>query len=158
MAINKQTFQLTQDGVDKYKEELKELVEVKRQENLEALKEARAQGDLSENADYDAARNEQARIEGRIAEIENILKNARIIKAPQSNLANIGKTVRIRYVESGKEKEFYLISSLETDPKNNRISIESPIGRALLDKQKGDVIDVKSGTGRIFKIEILEIK
>jgi transcription elongation factor GreA len=97
MAI-KQSFQLTQEGVDNLKTELAYLKDVKRGENLEALKEARAQGDLSENADYDAARNEQARIEARIAEIENIIKNVKIIKTTQEDIVNIGKTVRVRFV------------------------------------------------------------
>ncbi len=87
----KPVYQLTQEGYDHLKEELKELVDVKRQENLDALKEARAQGDLSENADYDAARTEQARIESRITEIENILKYAKIIKTSNEDVVNIGK-------------------------------------------------------------------
>ncbi|MGB1097531.1 MAG: transcription elongation factor GreA, partial [Acholeplasmataceae bacterium] len=82
----KPVYQLTQEGYDHLKEELKELVDVKRQENLDALKEARAQGDLSENADYDAARTEQARIESRITEIENILKYAKIIKTSNEDV------------------------------------------------------------------------
>lgn len=156
MAV-KQTFQLTQEGVDNLKQELTYLKDVKRGENLEALKEARAQGDLSENADYDAARNEQARIEARIAEIENIIKNVKIIKTTSEDIVNIGKTVSVRFLESDEVKEFYLVGSIEADPKARKISVESPIGKAMLNHTEGDVVEVKTETGRIFSIEILEI-
>jgi transcription elongation factor GreA len=156
MAV-KQTFQLTQEGVDNLKQELSYLKDVKRGENLEALKEARAQGDLSENADYDAARNEQARIEARIAEIENIIKNVKIIKTTSEDIVNIGKTVKVKFLASNEIKEFYLVGSIEADPKLRKISIESPIGRAMLNKNEGDVVEVKTETGRIFSIEIMEI-
>jgi len=116
MAV-KQTFQLTQEGVDNLKQELIILKDVKRGENLEALKEARAQGDLSENADYDAARNEQARIEARISEIENIMKNVKIIKTTSEDIVNIGKTVRVRFLES-KER----VHHINGDKTDNRIS------------------------------------
>jgi transcription elongation factor GreA len=156
MAV-KQTFQLTQEGVDNLKQELSYLKDVKRGENLEALKEARAQGDLSENADYDAARNEQARIEARIAEIENIIKNVKIIKTTLEDIVNIGKTVKVKFLANDEIKEFYLVGSIEADPKLRKISIESPIGRAMLNKNEGDIVEVKTETGRIFSIEILEI-
>ena len=157
MAV-KQLFQLTQEGVDNLKNELAHLKDVKRGENLEALKEARAQGDLSENADYDAARNEQARIEARIAEIENIIKNVKIIKANQEDIVNIGKTVIVRFLETQELKEFYLVGSIEADPRARKISIESPIGKAMLNHQEGDFVEVKTETGRVFQIEIVEIK
>lgn len=157
MAV-KQLFQLTQEGVDNLNKELTHLKDVKRGENLEALKEARAQGDLSENADYDAARNEQARIEARIAEIENILKNVKIIKSTSEDIVNIGKTVTVRFVENNTQKEFYLVGSIEADPRLSRISIESPLGKAMLNKAEGDIVEVKTETGRIFEIEIVEIK
>ncbi|PKK93868.1 MAG: transcription elongation factor GreA [Tenericutes bacterium HGW-Tenericutes-6] len=157
MAV-KQMFQLTQEGVDNLKQELTHLKDVKRGENLEALKEARAQGDLSENADYDAARNEQARIEARISEIENILKNVKIIKTTSEDIVNIGKTVLVKFLASGETKEFYLVGTIEADPRLRKISVESPIGKAMLNKQEGDVVDVKTETGRIFQIEIVDIK
>jgi len=156
MAV-KQSFQLTQEGVDNLKQELSYLKDVKRGENLEALKEARAQGDLSENADYDAARNEQARIEARIAEIENIIKNVKIIKTTSEDIVNIGKTVSVRFLESKEVKEFYLVGSIEADPKARKISVESPIGKAMLNHAEGDTVEVKTETGRIFSIEIVEI-
>lgn len=157
MAV-KQSFQLTQEGVDNLKTELAFLKDVKREENLEALKEARAQGDLSENADYDAARNEQARIESRIAEIENIIKNVKIIKTTSEDIVNIGKAVQVRFVANGEIKKFDLVGSIEADPKAGKISIESPIGKAMLNKAEGDTVEVKTETGRVFSIEILDIK
>lgn len=156
MAV-KQTYQLTQEGVDNLKLELAELKDVKRPENLEALKEARAQGDLSENADYDAARNEQARIESRIKEIENIIKNVKIIKTTNENIVNIGKTVKVKFLQNNDVKEFYLVGTIETDPKMRKISIESPIGKAMLNHGEGEVVEVKAETGKVFSIEILEI-
>ena len=156
MAV-KQTFQLTQEGVDKLKTELTYLKDVKRGENLESLKEARAQGDLSENADYDAARNEQARIEARIAEIENVVKNVKIIKTTSEDIVNIGKTVKVRFLETKEVKEFYLVGSIEADPKTRKISVESPIGKAMINHAEGDTVEVKTETGRIFSIEIVEI-
>ncbi|HAX02937.1 MAG: transcription elongation factor GreA [Tenericutes bacterium GWC2_34_14] len=157
MAV-KQLFQLTQEGVDNLKTELTYLKDVKREENKEALKEARAQGDLSENADYDAARNEQARIESRIAEIETILKNVKIIKTDDRDIVNIGKSVIIRFVETGEEKEFTLVGSIEADPRAKKISTESPIGKALMNKMENEVVEVKTETGKIFSVEIVEIK
>jgi len=156
MAV-KQTFQLTQEGVDNLKQELIILKDVKRGENLEALKEARAQGDLSENADYDAARNEQARIEASISEIENIWMYVKTIKTTSEDIVNIGKTVRVRFLESKEIKEFYLVGSIEADPKTRKISVESPIGKAMINHAEGDTIEVKTETGRIFSIEIVEI-
>jgi transcription elongation factor GreA len=156
MAV-KQTFQLTQEGVDNLKLELAYLKDTRRAENLEALKEARAQGDLSENADYDAARNEQARIEARISEIENIIKNVKIIKTTNENIVNIGKTVKVKFLQNNDIKEFYLVGTIETDPKMRKISIESPIGKAMLNHAEGEVVEVKAETGKVFSIEILEI-
>jgi len=153
----KQTFQLTQEGINKIKDELKFLKDVKRAENLEALKEARAQGDLSENADYDAARNEQARIEARISEIETILKNVKVIRTTSEDIVNIGKTVKVEFLESKKVNTFSLVGSIEADPMEAKISVESPLGKAMLNKEEGDEVEVKSETGRIFKIKILEI-
>lgn len=159
MATNtKPSYQLTQEGYDNLNAELKLLIEVKRDENLEALKEARAQGDLSENADYDAARTEQARIEGRIAEIENILKYAKIIKTNQDDVVNIGKKVKLLFLDSKSEREFHFISSIEVDPMNNKISIESPIGKALKGREKGDEVTYKSETNKLIKVKILDVE
>src|SRR5690554_7509350 len=105
----KREYELTQSGLEALNEELRILKTTKREENLLAIKEAREQGDLSENADYDAARNEQARIEGRIAEIEAILKNVKIIKQTTSSQVEIGKTVEIEFIENKIKREFDLV-------------------------------------------------
>src|SRR5690554_281643 len=168
MAVKQQQYQLTQEGVDKLKSELQYLKEVKRPENIEALKDARAQGDLSENADYDAARNEQARIESRIQEIEVIIKNVKLIRKSAEDKINIGKSVKVLFIEKNEEKTFHLVGSLEVDPKANKISVESAIGKALIDYARkkeesedknviGNIVNVKTETGKIFEIQILEI-
>lgn len=168
MAVKQQQYQLTQEGVDKLKSELQFLKEVKRPENIESLKEARAQGDLSENADYDAARNEQARIESRIQEIEIIIKNVKLIRKSAEDKINIGKSVKVLFVDRNVEKTFHLVGSLEVDPLVNKISVESAIGKALLDFARkkeetedknviGSTVTVKTETGKIFDIKILEI-
>lgn len=155
--MTKKVYELTQEGVDTLKAELVELKEVKRPENLQALKEARAQGDLSENADYDAARTQQAKIEARIKEIENILKNVKIIKATKDNVVNIGKTVTLYFENRKVEKEFTLVGTLEANPAKGKISIDSPIGREIRDHKAGDNVTVKSETGHIFNVEIRKV-
>src|SRR5690554_3489311 len=125
--------QLTQAGFDKHKRELEKLKTIDRPRNIEALKEARAQGDLSENADYDAARDEQARIENRIKELENILKTAIIIDG--NTKSNLGKTLYIEFEDPRQQSrsgEYKLVGSLEADPLKRKISNESPLGKALL--------------------------
>lgn len=157
MAVKKQ-YELTQAGVDKLKEELEVLKDVKRAENLQALKEAREQGDLSENADYDAARNEQARIEARIAEIEVILKNVKIIRSnDDASSINIGKRVELKFVDKNQVHTYDLVGTIEADPRQGKISIESPLGKSIKGREKGEVVVVKSETGRNFTVEILNI-
>lgn len=155
---SKKVYELTQAGLDQLKEELIYLKDVKRVENLEALKEAREQGDLSENADYDAARNEQARIEARIAEIEMILKNVKVIKSnDDSSTVNIGKKVLLRFIERKKEVEYQVVGTIEADPKNFKISIESPLGKTIKGKEVGDVVQIKSATNKQSTVKILAI-
>lgn len=158
MAINKNVFELTQQGLEEIKKELEHLVNVARPQNLVTLAEARAQGDLSENADYDAARDEQARIEARVKEIENILKNYKIIKIDSSDAVSIGKKVTVLYVDSNKEKEIYIVGSLEVDPFNNKISNESPLGKALIGKRKSDEFTFVSETGKEFLMRVLKVE
>lgn len=157
MAVKKQ-YELTQSGLEALKSELTELKDVKRKENLEALKEAREQGDLSENADYDAARNEQARIEARILEIESIIKNVKIIKNnDDSSTVNIGKEVVLKFIEKDREMTYHLVGTIEADPIKGKISIESPLGKSIKGKEVGDVVTVKSETGKNFNVEIISI-
>ena len=157
------TFKLTEQGYEKLKQELENLKENERKQNLEALKEARAQGDLSENADYDAAREEQARIEARIKEIDNILKHAEIIKESNSKVITIGKTVVIDFVDKPassptKLMEYTIVGHLEANPLQRKISNESPIGKALIGQKRGSKITYKSETGQEFRIEVKEVK
>lgn len=152
------TFKLTEAGFQNLKEELETLKEVDRKENLEALKEARAQGDLSENADYDAARDEQARIEARIKEIENILKHSEIIRDTASRVVMIGKTVNVKFLGNNIEKEYTIVGHLEANPLNGKISNESPLGRALIGHKKGQSVTYKAETGKEISVEIIDIK
>ncbi len=152
------SYKLTQKGIDKLKAELERLKTTDRDRNLEALKDARSQGDLSENADYDAARDEQARIEARIKEIENILKNAELIRDDKNNnKVTIGKTVKLK-INDDDPKEFNIVGSLEADPFDNKISNESPIGKAVLGHKKGDKTRIKTEANRELNIEILDVK
>lgn len=152
-------YQITEQGLENLKIEIETLKEVDRKENLEALKEARAQGDLSENADYDAARDRQAEIEGRIKEIEGILKNYELIKEDLSNKdkANIGKTVVIK-VGSLPAKEYTIVGSLETNPRENKISNDSPIGKGIIGHKKGAKLTIKTETGQEVEVEIIDVK
>lgn len=152
-------FKLTQLGYDQHQKELEELKGPIREKNLQDLKEARALGDLSENADYDAARNEQARIEARIKEIENILKNSTIIQENnRSRIISIGKNVDLLFVNQKLNKSFKIVGSVEADPLNNLISDESPLGKALIGKKKGQVVNYKAETGKDITVEILDVK
>ncbi|QTX02664.1 transcription elongation factor [Candidatus Phytoplasma luffae] len=156
--MNQKKYELTQSGLDKLKSELDYLKNVKRNENLKALKEAREQGDLSENADYSAARNEQSFIESRILEIQNILKNVTIINASDGDgRINIGKKVWIKFHNDNKEQYLELVGVLEVDPFENKISMESPLGQSLKGHLEGDQISFKTDTGKIFNIEILKV-
>ena len=150
-------YKLTEQGLLDLQNELETLKTVDRKRNLEALKEARAQGDLSENADYDAARDEQAQIEARIKEIEGILKNYEIIKKDRSHRVNIGKTVVIE-VGPMPAQEYTIVGSLEADPLKNRISNESPIGKGIIGSKKGDTVVIKTETGKDVSVTILDVK
>lgn len=152
-------FKLTQSGFQQHQDELEELKGPIREKNLLDLKEARAQGDLSENADYDAARDEQARIEARIKEIENILKNSIIINENnRSRLISVGKQVTVRFVKQGIEKQLKIVGSVEANPLANQISDESPLGKGLIGQKKGQIIHFKAETGKDITVEIIDVK
>ena len=148
---------LTKEGLKDLQDELDELINVKRPANLKAIKEARALGDLSENADYDAAKNDQAELEGRIKKIEKMLENYQIIEKKASDKVGLGSTVEIKYVDDDETDEYKIVGSQEADPFQSKISNESPIAQALLNKKVGDVVDVDSPNG-VYKIEITGIK
>lgn len=153
---------LTQEGLKQLKDELNELINVKRPENIQAIKEARALGDLSENADYDAAKNDQAEIEGRIKKIEKMLENVSIIENVSYDKVGLGCTVSIKYVDEDNEDEeevdeYKIVGSQEADPFMSKISNESPIAKAIMNKKVGDIVEVESPNG-VYKVEIIEIK
>jgi len=149
---------LTNEGFLEIEEELNHLKEVKRPEVIKALKDARALGDLSENADYDAARNEQAQIEGRIAELEKILETAEIIEKRDTDKVGLGTTVKIKYLEEDDEdvEEYRIVGSKEADPSNNKVSNESPLAKGIMGARVGDECVVESPNGS-YRVEIIEI-
>jgi len=148
---------LTQQGFQDLKDEMEKLKDVDRKANLESLKDARAQGDLSENADYDAARDEQARIEARIKEIEGFFKNYEIIKEDTSNKVNIGKTVVIK-VGTLAQQTYTIVGSLEANPLKGKISNESPIGKGIIGSKKGQTLVIKTETKQEVKVKIIDVK
>lgn len=154
-----QQVHLTAEGVKKYEERLEYLKTTARTENTEQIRIARAFGDLSENAEYDAAKTEQARIEYEIAEIEAMLKNVSIIDEDtiNTNIIEVGAIIKVKLLsKGGKEISYQLVGSAEADPYQGRISNKSPVGHALIGHRKGDVIDVATPSG-INRIEILDI-
>lgn len=157
MTSEKKEVFLTSKGFLEIEEELNELKTVKRPEIIKAIKEARALGDLSENADYHAAREEQAIIEGRIQELEYLVDHATIISEEASDKARIGSSVIIKYVGEDDSEEYKIVGSTEADPFENKISNESPIAKAIIGHKKGEIVTVESPNGK-YEIEILEIK
>lgn len=148
---------LTNEGFLEIEEELNHLKEVKRPEIIKALKDARALGDLSENADYDAARDEQAKVEGRIVELEKLLEVAELIEKEDTGKVGLGATVKIMYEDDPEDVEEYrIVGSKEADPSNNKISNESPLAKAILGAKAGDDCIVESPNGN-YNVKVLEI-
>lgn len=137
---------LTPEGYLELEAELNDLKLNKRPEVINALKYARSLGDLSENADYDAARNEQAQLESRIKELEYKLEHSEIADNKDRHIVNVGSTIVIEY-EPGDDEEYKIVGSLEADPFNNKISNESPIGKAVMGHKAGETISVDSPNG-----------
>lgn len=150
---------LTYEGLQKLETELHELKVVKRKEVSQKIKEAREQGDLSENAEYDAAKDEQRDIELRIEELEKLLKNAEVIDEDEIdiNKISIGCKVKVYDVDFDEEMEFRIVGSTEANSLKNKISNESPVGQALLGKKVGDVVNVETQAG-IIQYKVLEIQ
>ena len=155
---NKKIYELTEEGLALYQEELQKLIDVDRPNNIKALQDARSQGDLSENADYDAARDEQSRIEGRIAELTDIIKNHVIIKIDEnSNKVSLGKVVTIEFIGMNKTETYKIVGTLEADPFNNKVSNESPLGAAISGRETNDIVTVVTAK-KEFKVKIVEVK
>ena len=150
---------LTQDGYDKIVEEHDYLVGVKRAEVAERIKEAISYGDISENAEYDAAKDEQADLEERVLKLENIMRKAKIIDENQisQDQVNVGHKIKVRNVEDDEEMEFVIVGSTEADPFEGRISNESLVGAALLGQKLGDTVEILVPDGLIH-YEILSIE
>ena len=147
--------QLTEEGKRDLEAQLEEL-KVQREANIIAIQEARSQGDLSENADYSAAREEQSRIAAEIARLEDILKHSKIISnKDDSDIITIGK--RVRLLINGMEKEYSIVSTIETNPKIGKISNESPLGEAINGHVPGDVVVFRTESDREVVVEILEV-
>lgn len=149
---------ITAEGLEEIKNELEELKLVKRKEISEKIKAALAFGDISENAEYDEAKNEQANVEARIAKLEYIVKNAKIIKeAKQKGVVCVGSKVTIKDLEFDEVMEYTIVGSAEADPFKGKISNVSPLGKSLLGKKLGEVIEVASPTGDLIKYEIVTV-
>ena len=149
---------LTSEGLKTLQDELENLKTVTRNEIAEKIKIARGFGDLSENSEYDEAKNEQAKIEARIVELEAMLKNVEIIEDVKGKAKTvvIGVKVKVLDEEYGDESEYRVVGSTEADPRDGKISDESPVGKALLGKKLGDIVTVEAPGGE-FKLKILEI-
>ena len=154
---NKNTDFFVRKRLDNLKKGWDDLINVRRPENVQAIKEARALGDLSENAEYDAARNEQAVIEARIKQLEKMLENVSIIADVSTDSVSIGNTVSIKYVDDDEEDEYKIVGSQEADPFESKISNESPIAQALFNHKVGDIVTVDSPNGA-YQVEITAIQ
>jgi transcription elongation factor GreA len=152
---------LTPEGLEKLKQEIEYLSSDKRREVAERIKEAREFGDISENSEYDDAKNEQAMLEARIASLEDKLRSASVIDASElsSDLVRVGSAVNVKNEDTGKSASYTIVGSTEADPAENKLSNESPVGKALLGHKKGDVVSVQlpSGTTRNLKITKIDV-
>lgn len=157
--MNEKKYVMTYEGVKKLEDELEHLKTVRRKEITEKIKVALSFGDLSENAEYDEAKNEQAFVEGRIVQLENMLKNATVVDESEisTDVVSIGSIVKVKDYEFDEEVEYIIVGSAEADPLNNKISNESPVGRGLVGKKVGDVIEIQVPDG-VSKYEILGIR
>ena len=155
----KQITSVTEAGFKKLKDELDFLKNVKRREAAERVGEARSYGDLSENSEYDDAKNEQAKVEAQIAELEETIAHVKIVNNENinTNVANIGLTVKVLYIDDEDEVEYSLVGSREVDILNNKISDQSPIGKAIIGTKAGDIIKVDIPAGSI-SLKILEVR
>ncbi|MCY7691962.1 transcription elongation factor GreA [Bacillus altitudinis] len=150
-------FPMTEEGKRKLEEELEYLKTVKRKEVVERIKIARSFGDLSENSEYDSAKEEQAFVEGRITTLDNMIRNAKIIEDEgNSNIVSLGKTVTFIELPDGEEESYTIVGSAEADPFEGKISNDSPIAKSLLGKQVDDKVTVQTPGGEMF-VQIVKI-
>ena len=152
----KKAINLTPAGFKEIEAKLTKLREEDRPRIIQAIKEARAQGDLSENADYDAAREEQAKVEAEIKDLEYMIEHAVIIESAKTGVVGLGSVVKIEYVGDDDTDEYKIVGSLEADPFDNKISDESPIGKALCGSKVGDIVSIESPNGS-YEVKIISI-
>jgi transcription elongation factor GreA len=157
--LNEKEIILTAEGLTKLQEELDELKTVHRKEVNDRIRQAKEYGDLSENAEYEDAKQEQAFIEGRILKLEGMIRNSRLIDESSfaADEVHIGATVKVKDLKNNESYEFHIVGSAEADPSAKRISNESPLGRALLTHKKGETVDVSTPRGVVkYKIEAIK--
>jgi transcription elongation factor GreA len=159
--VNDKETVLTKEGLAKLEDELDELKSIHRREVNDRIRQAKEFGDISENAEYEDAKQEQAFVEGRILKVETMIRNARIIDESEfsSDEVHLGATVRVKDTKSGSSMEFTIVGSTEADPTNQRLSNESPLGKALIGRKKGETLDVQTPRGvTSYKIEAINGK
>ncbi len=157
MKSEKKEIFLTKNGLAEVAAELDDLKQNVRPEVISQIKEARAQGDLSENAEYHAARDRQGHVEARIKELEYLLDNATIIEEGKTDTVRVGSTVEIKYIDDGEIETYSIVGSTEADPFENKISNESPIAKGIMGKKKGAIVSIESPNGS-YDIELISIK
>jgi len=146
---NEKKYPMTKEGKEKLEQELEQLKTVKRKEVVERIKVARSFGDLSENSEYDSAKEEQAFVEGRISLLENMIRNAVIIEENESDTVSLGKSVTFIELPDGEEETYIIVGSAEADPFEGKISNDSPIAKSLLGKKVGDQVSVNTPGGEM---------
>lgn len=150
------TFKLTEEGFNKLKKELEYLYKIGRKKNIEELRSTAEFGDLRENSEYDAAVHEQWRIESRIQKIEDYLEHAEIIKKNKSEKVGLGSTVTILNLDDNTREKITIVSDIEADILNNKISISSPLGQNLMNKMLDEIVDIEGPSG-LFSVKIVKI-
>lgn len=150
MNKNNSQFLLTAEGLEKLKAELANLKTQKRKEVAQRIQSARELGDITENSEYDSALEEQAFVEGKIEELEEVIRRAKVVKNGQSQESGVTVGSRVKVHLEGQEQEFEIVGEMEADPLKNRISHESPLGKALLGKKIGDQVEVEAPIGKII--------
>jgi len=152
-----EVIKMTKEGLKNLEEELKYLVTVRRKEIAENIKQARDYGDLSENSEYDEAKNEQAVVEARIQQLEATLKNVQVIDVQENTkIVNVGSKVKVLFKDENEEEVFEIVGSNEADPDNNKISYESPVGKALMGAKAGKTVKVETPSG-LIEVKVLKI-
>ncbi len=156
MTSNSENF-ITEQGLEDLKKELEDLTVNVRPDVINAIKEARALGDLSENAEYHAAKEKQSVVEARIRELEYLIENSTVIKQGKSTKVNVGSTVEIKYIDDNEVEVYTIVGSTEADPFENKISNSSPIAKAIIGKKVNDIATVESPNGN-YDVQIVSIK